>query len=244
MVVPAALRELHDRTRPVTLAREHTLPVVDALGSLFVDGALTRGSAVGVSGVGATSLGLALAVGASRAGAWVAVVGLADLGLAAAFEAGISLERLALVEAPSPGRWAEVIAALVDGIDVVIVDGRAPLTASEGRRLAARVRERGSVLIPVTQGSQPTRRRPGAWSVDLTLEVRSGRWEGLGQGHGHLQGRVVRAESGGRGKASRMRSCELWLPSADGSTTVRVEPEREATVVLLRPDKGSPSDGA
>ena len=175
------------------MAREHTLPVVDALGSLFVDGALTRGSAVGVSGVGATSLGLALAAGASRSGSWVAVVGLADLGLGAAFEAGISLERLALVEAPSPGRWAEVVAALVDGVDVVIVDGRAPLTPSEGRRLAARVRERGSVLIPVTQGSQPTRRRSGAWSVDLTLEVRSGRWEGLGQGHGHLRGRAVRS---------------------------------------------------
>jgi hypothetical protein len=127
---------------------------------------------------------------------------------------------------------------------VVIVDGRAPLTASEGRRLATRVRERGSVLIPVTQGSQPTRRQPGAWSVDLTLEVRSSQWEGLGQGHGHLRGRAVHAESGGRGRASRMRSCDLWLPSADGSTTVRVEPERDATVVLLRPDRGSPSDGA
>ena len=226
------------------MAREHTLPVVDALGSLFVDGALTRGSAVGVSGVGATSLGLALAAGASRAGSWVAVVGLADLGLGAAFEAGISLERLALVEAPPPGRWAEVVAALVDGVDVVIVDGRAPLTPSEGRRLAARVRERGSVLIPVTQESQPTRRRPGAWSVDLALEVRSGRWEGLGQGYGHLRGRVVRAESAGRGRASRMRTCGLWLPSADGSTTVLVEPERDAAVVMLRPDRGVPSDGA
>ena len=243
VVVPASLQELQNRTRPLVLAREHTLPVLDALGSLFVDGALTRGSAVGVSGIGATSLGLALAAGASRSGSWVAVVGLADLGLGAAREAGLVLERLVLVEAPPPGRWAEVIAALVDGIDVILVDGRAPLSPSEGRRLATRVRERGSVLIPITQGSQATRSRVGAWAVDLTLAVRTGRWNGLGQGHGHLRGRISRVEAEGRGKAARMRSCELWLPSVDGSVATRTHPTTDATVVVLRPDRhASPDD--
>ena len=216
MVVPAELRQVADRARPVTLARERVLPVAEPLRPLLPDGALARGSAVAVAGVGATSLALNLAVGASLAGSWVVVVGLAELGLAAASEAGVDLRRLALVDAPERGRWATVVAALVGGVDVIVVDGRAPLTPSEGRRLASRVRERGSVLVAVTPGSLGAVRRPGAWPVDVTLSVAAGRWEGLGDGHGHLRRRRVRVEAEGRGRAARPRRAELWLPSPGG----------------------------
>jgi hypothetical protein len=216
MVVPAELRQLADRARPVTLAREQTLPVAEALRPLLTDGALARGSAVALRGAGATTLALNLAAGPSTAGSWVVVVGLAELGLAAAAEAGIDLRRLALVDAPEPGRWAAVVAALVGGIDLIVVDGRAPLTATDGRRLASRLRERGSVLVPVTPGSLPAVRRPGAWPTDLTLTVQAGRWEGLGDGHGHLRRRRVQVEAEGRGRSARARRAELWLPSATG----------------------------
>ena len=94
-------------------------------------------------GTGATSLALNLASASSLAGSWVVVVGLPELGLAAAAEAGIDLRRLALVAAPEPGRWAAVVAALVGGVDLIVVDGRAPLGQGEGRRLASRVARAG-----------------------------------------------------------------------------------------------------
>ena len=217
MVVPAELRQVADRARPVTLARERTLPLVESLQPLLPDGALARGSSVAVGGPGATTLALNLAAGPSRAGSWVVVVGLAELGLAAVAEAGVDLHRLALVDPPETAKWAAVVAALVGGIDMIVVDGRAPLAVSDGRRLAARVRERGSVLVPVTPGSLPTRRR-GAWPADVTLTVTAGDWEGLGAGHGHLRRRRVRVEAEGRGQASRPRRAELWLPAAPFSS--------------------------
>jgi len=218
VVVPAELRQVADRARPVTLARERTLPLIEPLRPLLPDAALARGSAVAVRGAGATSLALNLAAGASLAGSWTVVVGLPDLGLAAAAEAGIDLRRLALVDAPEPGRWAAVVAALVGGVDLIVVDGRAPLTPTEGRRLGSRLRERGSVLVPVTPGATTDRtaRRAGAWPADVTLSVRAAGWEGLGDGHGHLRRRRVEVEAEGRGRAARPRRAALWLPSAAG----------------------------
>src|SRR3954452_18172826 len=75
------------------------LPVRPPLDALFPDGGLRRGSVVAVEG--SVWLALALAAGASASGSWCGVVGLPYLGGAAAAEAGIDLDRLALV--PSPG---------------------------------------------------------------------------------------------------------------------------------------------
>ncbi|HJR24902.1 MAG TPA: hypothetical protein VJ804_05480, partial [Acidimicrobiales bacterium] len=64
MGTEAALELLHERIRPVALARERQLPVAEALRSLLPMGGLRRGSTVAVTagaGVGgATSLALAL----------------------------------------------------------------------------------------------------------------------------------------------------------------------------------------
>ena len=123
-----------------------------------------------------------------------------------------------------------MVAALVGGVDLIVVDGRAPLGQGDGRRLASRVRERGSVLVPVTPGSTGPVRRPGAWPCDVTLSVAQGRWEGLGDGHGHLRRRRVRVEAEGRGRAARPRRAELWLPSERGpasSMPLTVSPAKE-----------------
>jgi hypothetical protein len=243
VVVPAELRRVADRARPVTLAREQTLPVAEPLRALLPDGALARGSAVAARGVGATSLTLNLVAAASLAGSWVVVVGLPELGLAAAAEAGIDLRRLALVAAPEPGRWAAVVAALVGGVDLVVVDGRAPLTPTEGRRLGSRLRERGSVLVAVTPGPGAHARRPGAWPADVTLTVRAGAWEGLGDGHGHLRRRRVEVEADGRGRAARSRRAELWLPSAAGPVAPLGPARPDATLAPVATTTGAP-DGA
>jgi len=59
----------------------------------------------------------------SEAGSWAAVVRLPDLGLLAAHECGVALVRLAVVPNPGP-EWAVVVDALLDGLDIVVVDAK------------------------------------------------------------------------------------------------------------------------
>jgi hypothetical protein len=221
--VPAPRRlppELGERVRPVALAGEQTLPVADALASLLPRG-LRRGSAVAVGAErgagGATSLALAACAGASAAGSWVAAVGLPSLGLVAAAELGIALDRFALVAAPDARTLPTVVATLVDAFDVVLLGGSHRLRAGDGRRLTARVRERGAVLVPVLGHGRPP---PLGLEVDATLTVVSARWEGVGDGHGHLRARRVLAEATGRGAAARGRRVDLWLPGPDGEMSI------------------------
>ena len=83
---------------PTTLARQRTLPVADPFVPLLPDGALARGRAVSCRGIAATSLAVALAAEATTAGAWLAVVDVPWLGVEAAAELGVPLERLVRVE--------------------------------------------------------------------------------------------------------------------------------------------------
>lgn len=196
------------RGRPETVGRsegDRPLPVLPALEPLFPAGGLRRGSAVAVRG--SASLLLALLAGPSRRGAWCGVVGLPGLGLAAAAEAGVALERLALV--PDPGRdWAAVAAALLDAMEVVVVAPRGRVPDADVRRLAARARQRGAVLVPF--GPVPW---PGA---ELRLSLAGGVWEGLGDGSGRLRSRRVVVRGDGRGSAARGHELALWLPAPDG----------------------------
>src|SRR6266542_3987962 len=146
----AWLEDLAQRVRPVTLAGEQLLPVPRALEPLLPDRGLRRGGTVAVDG--SLALALALVAGASAAGSWVVAVGLPDLGVVAAAEAGIVLERLALVPRAGAAAWGAVVAALLDAIDVVLVRPPARLSAAVARRLAARARERRSVLLLVGAG--------------------------------------------------------------------------------------------
>src|SRR5690606_20324526 len=210
-------------------ARDRRVPVLPALEPLLPGAGLRRGSTVAVGArpgvTGATSLALALAAGASQAGSWVAAVGLGSLGLVAAAELGVALERLVLVADPGRDRagWGSVVAALVDGFDVVLVaTGRRAggrLRTGDARRLVARVRERGAALVAVG-GDLPGDRSP------LRLTVTASAWAGRGEGWGHLQGRRVAVEVDGRGEASRVRRAELWLPGPDGAVAV-AEPVAE-----------------
>jgi hypothetical protein len=196
-----------------TLADERLLPVLPPLRPLLPTHGLRRGSTVAVAR--SAALALALVAGASAAGSWVAAVGLPDLGIVAAAETGIVLERLALVPAPGARTWPAVVAALLDAIDVVLVRAPAGLPAAQARRLAARARERGAVLVPL-----------GAWSesADLRLTVTSSAWQGLGQGHGRLQARRVEVVATGRGAATRERRVLLWLPSTSGAIASAAPP--------------------
>jgi hypothetical protein len=220
------LAALAQKVRPVVLAGEQRLPVLEALEGLVPQG-LRRGWTVGVGGPASTSLLLALAAGPSQAGSWVAGVGLESLGLVAAAELGVALERLVLVAEPPPAQWGEAVAALVDAFDVVLVRSTRPVRAADERRLAARVRERGTVLLRLDGESGP-------WTsgADVDLEVVAAEWDGLAAGHGYLRSRHVVVRTGGRRGAARPREVALWLPAADG----RVAPVVDAPVAL-RPER-------
>lgn len=223
VINPTSLTDVVQLTRPVTLARDQVVSMLDALQGLLPDGGLPRGSTVIVDGVGAaTSLALAVAAGPSAAGGWVAVVGRDDLGLAAAAEAGIVAERLALVAEPPADQWATVVAALIGAVDVIVVGASSRVRAADARRLASRARERGTVLVQAGTGrsrsSSSSSSAPGL-EADLRLTVVASHWQGIGAGHGHLQARRVTVEATGRRRASRPRRAELWLPNAQGRIT-------------------------
>lgn len=199
------LREIAGRVAPVALAGEQRLPVLPALEGLFPGRGLRRGSVVGVTG--SMALALAVLAGPSQAGSWTAVVGSRDLGALAAGELGVDLARCALVPEPGP-TWPTVVAALLDAIDVVAVapagaGGRVRVRAADARRLAARARERGAVLVVV-----------GPWpdGPDVTLSVAGVEWTGLGAGHGALTRRRLSVVGSGRGAAARQRRVAVELP--------------------------------
>src|SRR5213079_731476 len=131
------------------LAGERVLAVPGPLGALLPGGAVQRGTVVAVdgdAGAGATSVALELA--ATAAGEWAAAIELdASLGGLAAGEAGVALERFAVVRRVPPARWAAVVAALLDGFSVVLAEVPAYARVGDTRRLLARARERGGVLV-------------------------------------------------------------------------------------------------
>lgn len=213
-----ALRLLGDRIRPLAGASERTLPVPEAFTGLLPHGGLQRGSTVATDGTAATSLALALIGPITGTGSWVAVVGLPRLGLLAAAELGVDLERVLLVAEPEARGWPAAVAALLDAVEVVLVRPPGPVGVSVQRRLQARTRDRGSVLLQVGG-------HLGAWAQgpDLVVSAGASSWVGLGQGHGRLQARRVEVAVTGRRGADRPRRGELWLPGADGSISL-VEP--------------------
>jgi hypothetical protein len=197
------------------LAGTRLLPVLPALAELLPERGLRRGSTVTVSppegGHGGTSLTLALMAAASASGLWCGVVGMADLGLVAAAEAGLDLSRVAMVPQVAPAQWAAVVGVLVDTVDVVVTRPPPHLRIGDARRLTTRTRERGAVLLAL-----------GAWpeGADLRLTVEASRWQGPQAGHGRLEGRRLDVLVGGRGVASRQRRLTLWLPAPEGGVKV------------------------
>src|SRR6478735_4273219 len=205
-----------------SLARERTLAVDDALAPLLPEGALQRGRAIGCVGRTAPSLALALAARAVAAGAWAASIDLPSLGLDAAAEIGLPLERLVRIDTGArrrdPAGWAEVVAAALDGFELVLVAPPERAPDAVLRRVLARVQHRGAVLITVG----------GAGVIPVELTVRASRpdWIGAGAGHGHLLARSLRIEASGR-RLPQPRRVEVWLPAPDGGLVAAADPTAE-----------------
>lgn len=210
-----ALHLLGEQVRPLSAAVERLLPVPEAVAQLLPLGGLQRGTTVATAGAAATTLGLSLVGPVTASGAWVAMVGLPHVGLLAAAEMGVDLERVLLVAEPDPSRWASVVGGLLDAVDAVLVRPPAPVSMSVQRKIGARARERGSVLIQV--GGSPSL---WAQAPDLVLTAERVLWQGLEVGHGHLRARRVEVSVVGRRGAGRRRRAVLWLPGPDGEIAV------------------------
>lgn len=215
---------------------ERSLPVVAALRPLLPGGCLRRGSTLAInanaSGFlagaagGATSLLLAVLAEASAAGSWCAAVGLPRLGLVAAAEAGVAIERLALVPHPGPD-WVEAVGALLDGLDIVVVATPGGVVPQLASRIAARARQRGTVLVAV-----------GPWpGADVALRVTGATWHGLGAGVGRLRRREVEVVVSGRGAAARPRRGHLWLPGPSGAPAPLAPAVTSLTIEELRTER-------
>jgi hypothetical protein len=224
---PSLPEQLVARALPTSASATQLLPVIDALAPLLPGRGLQRGTVLVVdtgavrSGLttsgessgsgpgGATTLSMALAAAASAAGSWCVAIGFGDPGVVAMGELGVDLEHLAIV--PRPGHsWAGVTATALDGVDVVVLRLPFPARPAMARNLAARARERRSVLI-VLAGEK-------AWpeGPDLVMRVEEGQWAGLGEGHGHLRTRRATVMAVGRRAAARPVRCRLWLPGPEG----------------------------
>jgi hypothetical protein len=244
----AALRSLIEQVRPVTASHERTLPVLPALEQLLPFRGLQRGTMLWVGGgSGATSLAFGLAAGPTQAGSWVACVAGREFGWASAAELGVDLHRVAVVRS-EPADWAAVTAALVDAFDVVLCGPDHQPERNQVLRLAARARERGSVVVAVGgDGPGVGRGRVRPWpGVDVRLDVDDPSWDGIGAGWGSLRGRQVAVRAGGRHGMDRTRRVDLRLPGDGG-----VEPiERSGSPGDRSPDgpsplpvEGTPGDG-
>lgn len=221
--LPVELQEIAELARPATLAGERVLPVLPALADLLPARGLIRGAPVAVSGDTATTLALGLAAGPSADGSWVAAVGIPTLGLTAAAELGVCLDRLVLVGDVRSATWPAAVAALVGVVDVVLL-GAARASTSDVRKVRSRARESGAVIISVDpQERDASPRRMDPLEPDVWMVARTTGWVGLGQGHGNLTGRQVEVEVGGRRGADRPRKALLWIAPVAGRVEVTGE---------------------
>jgi hypothetical protein len=176
--------------------RERVLPVREALAGLFPGSGLRRGSTVAVRG--SVTLLLALLAEPTAGGSWAGVIGMPRLGVVAAAELGVAVSRLALVANPG-SELPAVAGALLDGMDLVVIATAGRISETQARKLSARARHRGAVLIAF-----------GPWpGADLELTHVRTKWTGMDKGHGHLRNRELTVSARGRGAAARPATATL-----------------------------------
>lgn len=182
--------------------RQQPFGLDPVLAQLLGESGLKPGAAYCLAASGAL-LNVLLA-GASAQGHWCGVVGIPTLAAEAAAAAGVNLERLVLV--PDPGeQWLAATAALAEVIPVLALRPPGRVREADASRLAARLRDRGGVLLVV-----------GDWPrAEARFGLSSLSWTGLGHGHGHLRSREVQVSVTSKRYPSG-RAAQVLLPAADG----------------------------
>lgn len=161
-------------------------------------------------------LGVLLATMGGLGRRWSAVVGMPDIGWAAAAELGVQLDRVAVITDPG-GDVLQTLSVLADGVEVIVakLPERAEVgTAARRRILSARLRQHGAALIVV-----------GRWpAADLTVSAVTERWDGIDAGHGRLRGRRLRVQVTERRSAATRHHLLTLSARRDGRTDLQVQP--------------------
>lgn len=230
------LSALAERVGPLALAGERTLPVPEAFAELFPERGLVRGRTFACSGPAATSLALALAAPAVAAGSWLATIDVPTIGLDAARELGIALERVVAVRTsdrtvrtsdpavrttdpavPPTDRRDRTADRCAEGVarwpDVVAAaaDGFDLLITTIPADVSPAAMRRVATRLRRREVVMLILGSPGAWPCDGVLDAGAVEWVGLGDGHGHLRQRRLVVEASGRRLHGRRR-CRLALP--------------------------------
>jgi hypothetical protein len=187
------------------------LPALPALASLLPGGGLRAGAAYSIAA--SSSLLAALLAAPSQAGSWCGVVGMPQFGAEAAEGLGVDLSRLVLI--PEPGaRWLAVTATIAEVLPVVAVRPAGRASDGDVSRLAARLRDRGAVLLV-----------QGPWAqAEAAIGLADPDWTGLGDGHGYLSGRELTVTVTSR-RSPVPRRGRMLLPAVDGGLVpLRPEP--------------------
>lgn len=198
-----------ERLGAARLATERTLPIDPILGALLGADGLVRGQAVACRGPAARSLAIAAAASAVTLGSWVAVLGIDDLGVEAAADAGLPLERLVRVRPGADGVrvWADLCLAALDGFELLLTSppGRVPSPLATAIR--RRLRSRAGCLLVVGN--------PHGLEVDVEISSAAPSWRGIGTGTGRLADRCVEVRASGR-RVHRGGAAVVSLPGSDG----------------------------
>lgn len=226
-VTPAAVSEpaplsqvlaaLGERVAPISMAGERVLPVSPDLCDLFVEGGLVRGRVLSCTGSGATSVALSTVAAAADAGAWVAMIDVPTVGLDAASELGVPLERVVAIDTgQETSSWPDVVAAAADGFELLIVRVPADIHTSTLRKVSTRLQQRGVVMLVLGD--------PGPLVCDGVLEAARQTWSGIGSGWGHLAQRSVEVWSTGRRMPGRRYVTLTMSAAAHTGTPAEIEP--------------------
>jgi len=183
--------------RPALDLTLETLNVVDDLRAMLPDRGLVRGRIVSCRGDAAVSLALRLVSRATRDGAWLATVGVDHLGLVAAREHGVALERVVVV---NPGGatsdWVSAVGIAVEGFGVLLLCIPKGLSGRDAQRITTRVHSRRVVAVCVESSSSGEGRH--GLVPDVVLHTTTTAWRGIGEGAGHVRSREVCVEVSGR----------------------------------------------
>jgi len=189
-------------TKPQVVER---LAVADDVRELLPDSGLVRGRIVRCSGDAGLSLALSLCSLATQQGSWLGVVGVDHLGLLAAVEHGVALERTVLVHPPKTSReWSITVAAAIEGLDLLIVAVPERLSVNDARRVQTRLQSRRAVMIIVDNTVLSQSRSMNGLNeaqqflADVVLDTKTKSWSGVDKGAGYLQHRDVRIRVSGR----------------------------------------------
>lgn len=169
---------------------------------------------IGHPGFGLTRLGLMMLASREKLGpvAYLDVRGW--LSPPAAWESGVSPERLVVVRCSDSVRWGRVAAHLLEGVGAVYAEVPPRVKPDQLHKLVALARNRKTPLVlrPV-QGDLPI------GLAHLRLEARRVLWEGTDQGHGRLTSRRLVFEASGKAMRGMTRLIEV---EDDGTNTLRL----------------------